>query len=148
MLHPCPSWLWACTSAEVRTPTWAAPAPSGAEAQVKALQLFPLASTAAPAGISLSQLDGVPVAGVSWCSCSTSHPPPACTAGSLGCVGVELLHCSSWELAKVVIMPTAEILTRPWACSGSLGFWSRGQEWHARTEGIGAPGCWQQQQQQ
>lgn len=82
---------------------------------------------------SLSQPKGVPMAGVTPCSCSISHSPPACTAarwaGSLGCVGGELLHCGSWDLARGrVLVPAAEIPTWPGVQQGELGSQGRWQE--------------------
>lgn len=70
-----------------------------------------------------------PVAGGSpRASCGISHPPPAlpallrCGAGSRGCVGGELLHCGSREVAKgLVLVPTAEIPTWPWPQRGDFG---------------------------
>lgn len=62
---PHPSWLWTCTFAEVWTWMWAAQHRERQKHRKR--QLFPFASTAAPARISLSQLKGT--------ACDTSHPP-------------------------------------------------------------------------
>lgn len=128
MIQPCPSWLWVCTCCCGQGPALGALGQKFGQGQ-----LVPFTSTAASLRAACPSLRGCPMAGVTLCSCSISHSPPACTAarwaGSLGCVGGELLHCGSWDLARGrVLVPAAEIPTWPGVQQGELGSQGRWQE--------------------